>query len=108
MLPFPAETTRSRHTGDDKLPPQIRVRNVGFVLSTTVGVITIIEAYCLNQVNLTDQSSAALKQFILTGDLNARHEVCGNTRRNQNEKILWKDLEKGDYIIMCPDAPALI
>lgn len=92
------------------------IEAVGVRVETSIGPITIIAAYCPKQTNINDGTSAALKQdlvkltrrqgqFILAGDLNARHETWGNPRRNRNGLILQQDLEEGHYTILSPDSP---
>lgn len=92
------------------------IEAVGVEVETPVGPITIIAAYCPKQANTNDGSAAALKEdigkltrrrgkFIIAGDLNAKHEAWGNTRRNRNGNILALQLEEGHFTILSPDAP---
>ena len=84
------------------------IEAVGVEISTSAGPVLFIAAYCPHQVNARDGSAAKLKsdiqkltrrtaKFIIAGDLNAKHEAWGNTRRNRNGVILHNDLQNGYY-----------
>ena len=92
------------------------IEAVGVEVSTPVGPIIIIAAYCPSQVSSRNDSSSNLKQdlvkltrhrqnFILAGDLNAKHQAWGNTRSNPNGKVVHNDLQASSYIILSPDSP---
>ena len=85
-------------------------------VTTGVGPITIIAAYCPKQVNVRDGSATNLRsdiikltrrqgEFIIASDLNAKHQAWGNSRRNQNGLILFNDQQVGHYNILGPAAP---
>lgn len=70
------------------------IEAVGIELSTGNGPLIIIAAYCSVQSRDADGSSIQLrndiqkltrwrKNFILAGDLNARHSIWGNFRNNK-------------------------
>ncbi|XP_065072801.1 uncharacterized protein LOC135697134 [Ochlerotatus camptorhynchus] len=42
---------------------------------------------------------------IIAGDLNAKHQPWGNSRRNQNGTFLNDDLQEARYAILAPDCP---
>lgn len=90
------------------------IEAVGVEISTSVGDITLIVAYCPAQA--TAESAKTLRrdiikltrrqgQYIIAGDLNAKHQAWGNTRRNRNGTIWGNDLEEGHYSILSPDSP---
>ena len=92
------------------------IEAVGLEVTTGVGPITIIAAYCPKQVNVRDGTATNLRsdiikltrsqgRFIIAGDLNAKHQAWGNSRRNQNGLILFNDLQVGHYNILGPAAP---
>lgn len=92
------------------------IEAVGVEVTTSVGPITLIVAYCPTQAVTSDGSSAALRrdiikltrrqgQYIIAGDLNAKNQAWGNTRCNQNGTIWCKDMQEGHYTILGPDSP---
>ena len=92
------------------------IEAVGVEVSTPVGPITIVAAYCPKQTNARDGSAAKLRsdiikltrrqgQYIIGGDLNAKHPAWGNARSNQNGRILSDDLLVGHFNILAPDSP---
>lgn len=83
------------------------IEDVEEEISTSVGDITLIVAYCPAQA--TTESTNTLQrdkltrrqgQYLIAGDLNAKHQAWGNTRRNQNGTISSNDLEVGRYNIL--------
>ncbi|XP_055633637.1 uncharacterized protein LOC129773979 [Toxorhynchites rutilus septentrionalis] len=102
-----------------KLLPCFQLRTIealGVDVSTSVGPITFIAAYYPRQTNVRDGSTATLKRdivkltrrrenFIIAGDLNAKHQAWGNSRRNQNGTVLAEDLQAAQYTILSPDSP---
>ena len=95
------------------------IEAVGVEIPTSVGPVLFIAAYCPRQVNSRDGSAAKLKgdiqkltrrsaKYIIAGDLNAKHEVWGNSRRNRNGVILHNDLQNGYYNVVSPDRPTRV
>lgn len=79
------------------------IEAVGVEVTTSVGVVTLIVAYCPTQAKVDDGSSAELRrdivkltrqqgQFIIAGDLNAKHQSWGNTVSNRNG-VVWSNDE---------------
>ena len=111
-----------RRNIDCRLLPNFQLKfieAIGIEVRTPFGPITIIAAYCPKQASKHDGTSALLRsdlakltrrrsKYIIAGDLNARHEVWGNQRRNRNGSILAEDLETGHYNILAPDSPTRI
>lgn len=92
---------------------------IGFEVSTSRGLITIIAAYCPKQTRIQDGTSTLLRRdlakltrrqakLIIAGDINARHEMWGNSRRNRNGVVLAEDYEAGHYNILAPESPTRI
>lgn len=102
-----------------KMLPDFRlsfVEAVGVELESPDGPITIIAMYCPAQCKDSDGSTVRFKndihkltrrrgQFVLAGDLNARHSLWGNSRNNKNGIVLAEDLQAGHYVILHPDSP---
>ena len=93
------------------------IEAVGVELTTSVGPVIFIAAYCPRQVNKMDavkfkndiqKLTRRRAKYIIACDLNARHEVWGNHRRNRNGTILNDDLQNGYYNIVSPDRPTRV
>ncbi|XP_058449145.1 uncharacterized protein LOC131429116 [Malaya genurostris] len=86
------------------------IEAVGVEITTSVGTITFIVAYCPKQASVSLRQdiiklTRRQGQFIIAGDLNAKHQSWGNLRRNQNGEIWSNDADEGHYIILDPDGP---
>lgn len=92
------------------------IEAIGIEIHTTIGAIIVVAAYLPRQVKDQDGSAAQLRgdiakltrrrtNFIIAGDLNAKHQIWGNLRSNKNGMILSDDLQSGFYTILSPDVP---
>lgn len=87
------------------------IEAIGVEVSTSVGPITIIAAYCPKQAPQLDFRNDLSKltrrqgRFIIAGDLNAKHEAWGNACRNRNGIVVQKELDEGLYTMLSPDSP---
>lgn len=89
------------------------IEAVGIELLTSTGPIEIIAVYC---GTVQDDSATRLKneihkltrrqgKLIIAGDLNARHSLWRNFRKNMNGSVLANDLQAGHYAVLHPNAP---
>lgn len=92
------------------------IEAIGVELETSIGPVTFIAAYCPRQCSDSDGTLQKFKndlsqltrrrsKFVIAGDLNARHAVCGDSRNNKNGTVLADDALLGHYVLVNPDEP---
>lgn len=105
-----------------RLLPQFHldlVEAIGVEVETTLGPIVFVAVYYPTQCKTNDGSATKLRndimkltrrhgKYVIGGDLNARHETWGNSRRNRNGVVLNEDLQCGHYNILAPDLPTRV
>lgn len=95
------------------------IESLGVEVATSIGVVAIVAAYCPKQCQDKSGTSQQFKndlakitrtntKLIVGGDLNARHELWGNHRRNKNGCLLFDHLQLGYYTVEHPDDPTYI
>lgn len=95
------------------------IEALGVVVPTQTGEILVIAAYCPKQCVSSNGSSRSFKndlakltrtpkKFIVAGDLNARHELWHNHRRNSNGMLLFEDAQLGYYTVNAPSDPTFV
>ncbi|XP_065085334.1 uncharacterized protein LOC135707434 [Ochlerotatus camptorhynchus] len=94
---------------------------VDFLNEWNIGIAVITETHLKPELNVDRTCSGGggvavdrrdiikltrLRQnFIIAGDLNAKHQAWSNSRRNHNGTILYNDLQEAHYNILCPYTP---
>lgn len=95
------------------------IEAIGVEVQTTMGPIIFVAVYYHTQCRKNDGSATKLRndiikltrrqgKYLIGGDLNARHETWGNSKRNRNGIVLDEDLQCGHYNILAPDMPTRV
>lgn len=95
------------------------IESLGVEVVTSVGHLKVIAVYCPRQCQDNNGTSQQFKndlakitrttaKFVVGGDLNSRHELWGNHRRNRNGCLLFDHLQLGYYTIEYPDDPTYV
>lgn len=95
------------------------IESLGVEVATSTGAVRVIVVYCPRQCQVNNGTAQQFKndlakitrtnaKIIVGGDLNARHELWGNHRRNRNGCLLFDHLQMGYYTIEHPEDPTYI
>lgn len=101
------------------LPGTKLIEAAGIEVSTSRGCFRLFAVYCPRQARERDGTDRILRNdlraltrspgdFVIAGDLNAKHRQWGNERANKNGAILMEDMQAGFYAVSFPSHPTFV